>query len=68
MQGTVSAYDASTRGGRVLLDDGVEVPFAADALAGSGLRLLRTGQRVRLETTGHAASLRIVTVQILTLS
>ena len=68
VQGTVSAFDADTENGRVLLDDGVEVPVAADALAGSRLRLLRPGQRVRLETTGAGGSLRIVGLQILTLS
>jgi cold shock CspA family protein len=68
MQGTVSAFDADVESGRVLLDDGVELPFAAEALAGSRLRLLRPGQRVRLETTGAGGSLRIVGIQILTLS
>ena len=68
MQGTVSAFDADRRDGRVLLDDGVELPFPAEALAGSRLRFLRPGQRVRLETTGSGATLRVVGLQILTLS
>jgi hypothetical protein len=68
MQGTVSMFDADTHDGRVLLDDGVELPFAAEALAGSRLRLLRAGQRVRLETAGDGAGLRVVGLQILTLS
>jgi 2-phospho-L-lactate guanylyltransferase len=68
MQGTVSAFDADTREGRVLLDDGVELPFPATALDGTRLRLLRPGQRVRLATTGSGASLRVVGLQILTLS
>lgn len=68
MQGTVSAFDATTHDGKVLLDDGLEVPFAGAALEGSGLRLLRSGQRVRLETIGSGADLRVVGVQILTLS
>jgi 2-phospho-L-lactate guanylyltransferase len=67
MQATVSAFDAGTQAGRVLLDDGLEVPFTGDALTGSGLRLLRPGQRVRLETTGDGAGLRIERLQILTL-
>ena len=67
MQATVSDYDPETRAGRVLLDDGVEVPFAAEALAGTRLRLLRPGQRVRLETTGAGATLRVTGLQILTL-
>ena len=68
MQATVSAFDADRRDGRVLLDDGVELPFPADALAGTRLRLLRPGQRVRLETTGEGAAMRVVGLQILTLA
>lgn len=67
MQGTVSAFDPDTRGGRVLLDDGVELTFTGEALVGSRLRLLRPGQRVRLETTGSATDVRIERLQILTL-
>ena len=50
MQATDSAYDEKTRGGAVLLDDGTELEFGPAALAGTGLRLLRRGQRVRIET------------------
>ncbi len=68
MQATVSAFDTETRSGRVLLDDGVELPFAGEALAGTGLRLLRPGQRVRLTTGGDAARPVVQSLQILTLS
>jgi hypothetical protein len=68
MQGTVSAFDADKHDGRVLLDDGVALPFPAEALVGTRLRLLRPGQRVRLETTGDGAAMRVVGLQILTLS
>ncbi len=54
--------------GRVLLDDGLELTFTAEALDGSRLRLLRPGQRVRLDTNGEGADLRIEHLQILTLS
>jgi 2-phospho-L-lactate/phosphoenolpyruvate guanylyltransferase len=67
VQATVSAFDEETRGGAVLLDDGTELPFAADALSGTGLRLLRRGQRVRIETAGDVASRSVVRLQILTL-
>lgn len=67
MQATVSAFDQTTRCGRVLFDDGVEMPFEAAALEGSGLLLLRSGQRVRLETVGEGGDMRIVALQILTL-
>ena len=65
MQATVSAFDPDTWAGTVLLDDGVELPFTADALAGSGLRLLRPGQRVRLETGAEGGE--VLRLQILTL-
>ena len=68
MQATVSSYDDVSSSGSVLLDDGVELPFDATALAGSGLRLLRPGQRVRLETSGEGAARHVLALQILTLS
>jgi 2-phospho-L-lactate guanylyltransferase len=49
MQGTVATFDEANRDGTVLLDDGSLVRFSAAAFAASGLRLLRLGQRVRLE-------------------
>jgi 2-phospho-L-lactate guanylyltransferase len=52
MQGTVSEFDTATGSGAVLLDDGTRVAFPAAAFAASGLRLLRLGQRVRLELAG----------------
>ncbi|WP_433182614.1 hypothetical protein [Actinoallomurus sp. CA-150999] len=52
MQGTVKAYDAETRTGSVLLDDGSEMPFDAAAFDAGGLRLLRFGQRVNLAVEG----------------
>jgi 2-phospho-L-lactate guanylyltransferase len=48
MQGTVATFEQD-KGGSVLLDDGSTLTFAADAFAASGLRLLRLGQRVRIE-------------------
>ena len=67
MQATVSAFDAADRSGRVLLDDGRALSFESSALDGSGLRLLRTGQRVRIETTGTGPAMRVLRLQILTL-
>ena len=68
MQATVSSFDPATSTGTVLLDDGVELPFDANALVGSGLRLLRPGQRVRLQTDDGGSPPRIVRLQILTLA
>ena len=56
MQATVRSYDAATRAGDVFLDDGTVLPFNAAALAGSRLRLLRPGQRVRIRVHGDAVS------------
>jgi 2-phospho-L-lactate guanylyltransferase len=67
MQATVSAFDPTTGAGRVLFDDGSDAPFPASALRGSGLLLLRPGQRVRTDTVEDAGVLHLVGVQILTL-
>ncbi|MCQ9129377.1 MULTISPECIES: copper-binding protein [Streptomyces] len=50
MQATAYTYDPGTRSGQVLLDDGTPVSFDAAAFDAGGLRLLRPGQRVRIET------------------
>ncbi|MEV0280586.1 hypothetical protein AB0I22_29950 [Streptomyces sp. NPDC050610] len=49
MQATAYTYDFETRSGSVLLDDGTPLPFDAAAFDAGGLRLLRPGQRVRIE-------------------
>lgn len=64
MQGTVRHFDASTGAGDVLLDTGHAVSFPATAFAASGLRLLRVGQRVRLETDATGA-VTLVTIATL---
>jgi len=67
MQATVSAFDTTTRTGQVLLDDGIQLAFEAAALEGSGLRLLRPGQRVRIEVAGDGPGSHVTRLQILTL-
>ncbi len=52
MQATVRIFDPVSRMGSVLLDDGIELPFDAAAFAAGGMRLLRVGQRVRIELDG----------------
>lgn len=49
MQASVHFFDPEHRTGSVLLDDGVEIRFGAEAFDSSGLRLLRAGQRVTVE-------------------
>ncbi|MFF4256076.1 hypothetical protein ACFY1L_33215 [Streptomyces sp. NPDC001663] len=67
MQATAYTYDAETRCGSVLLDDGTPLPFDAAAFTAGGLRLLRPGQRVRIEVEGAKDSLRITLVTLQTL-
>jgi hypothetical protein len=52
VQATVRTFDAATRSGSVLLDDGVELPYDDRAFDAGGLRLLRVGQRVRITVSG----------------
>ena len=49
MQGTVATFDVQSHSGTLLLDDGSELAFPAEAFHRSGLRLLRLGQRVVIE-------------------
>ncbi|KUN81981.1 2-phospho-L-lactate guanylyltransferase [Streptomyces bungoensis] len=67
MQATAYTYDPDTRSGQVLLDDGTPVPFDAAAFDAGGLRLLRPGQRVRIETEGDSGAPRITLVTLQTL-
>lgn len=61
MQGTVATYDPETHAGTLLLDDGTQLAFPAEAFVRSGLRLLRLGQRVTVETgtDGTVSQLRL---------
>jgi 2-phospho-L-lactate guanylyltransferase len=63
MQGTVATFDPEQRSGTVLLDDGRPLDFDAAAFDASGLRLLRLGQRVRLEQAdGRIRLLTLITM------
>ncbi|MFD0308206.1 hypothetical protein [Streptomyces sp. NPDC127119] len=62
MQATAYTYDPETRTGQVLLDDGTPVPFDAPAFDKGGLRLLRPGQRVRIEVEGEGEDNRRITL------
>jgi cold shock CspA family protein len=63
VQATVASFDPATGAGTVLTDAGRRVPFDGAAFAAGGLRLLRPGQRVRLET----ADGRVVRITVATL-
>jgi cold shock CspA family protein len=67
MQATAYTYDPATRTGQVLLDDGTPVPFDTPAFDAGELRLLRPGQRVRIETEGEGGNRRITLITLQTL-
>jgi hypothetical protein len=64
MQGTVSNFNEDTSG-EVVLDNGRRVAFDAAAFGVSGLRFLRLGQRVDLDTDpeGRVVAVRIPTMR-----
>lgn len=53
-------FSPDSRSGSVLLDDGIELPFDRAAFDAGGLRLVRFGQRVRVEVAGEGADRRVV--------
>ncbi|AGL20441.1 2-phospho-L-lactate guanylyltransferase CofC [Actinoplanes sp. N902-109] len=61
MQGTIATFDPQTHTGTLLLDDGSELAFPAEAFRASGLRLLRLGQRVAIATSddGHVTKVQL---------
>ena len=52
VQATVATFDPDSGSGTVLTDDGRRIPYGGAAFASGGLRLLRLGQRVRLDIAG----------------
>ena len=65
-QGTIKDFDAGSRTGSLLTDDRAEISIDADSLEGSGLLVLRIGQRVKFDTEDRegariARGLRLVT-------
>ena len=64
MQATVRNYDPQTRSGSVLLDSGAAMEFGTAAFDAGGLRLLRLGQRVRLDTDDAGLITRITIVTL----
>jgi hypothetical protein len=65
-QGTVADFDPATRSGRILLADRAFVSFDADVFDRSGLRLVRSGQRVavRLRDDGSVDAFGLPTVPL----
>jgi cold shock CspA family protein len=59
MQGTIATFDPDTRSGTLLLDNGAELAFGAPAVDRSGLRQLRVGQRVTIESEPSGTIIRV---------
>lgn len=55
VQATVHRFDPVSGAGSVLTDNGTVLPFTAEAFAGSGLRLVRVGQRLTVVVEGQGA-------------
>jgi 2-phospho-L-lactate guanylyltransferase len=64
VQATVRSFDPVSRSGTVLLDDGVELGYDAAAFDAGRVRLLRVGQRVRIEV-GEDRRLSYLTIATL---
>jgi hypothetical protein len=59
VQATVRSFDLGTHDGELLLDDGSPRSFSGRAFEASGLRLLRLGQRVRVEVDASGEVTRV---------
>ncbi|WP_128380914.1 hypothetical protein [Streptomyces cavernae] len=66
MQATAYTYEPETRSGQVLLDDGTPLAFDGAAFDAGGLRMLRPGQRVRIEVAGEGEARRVTLVTLYT--
>ncbi len=67
MQATVHRFDPGEGTGALVDDAGAVLPFGADAFARSGLRHLRVGQRLTVETdgSGRVTALRLGRIGVL---
>ena len=59
MQATVRSFDPEMHDGELLIDDGSPLPFSGRAFESSGLRLLRLGQRVRVDVGANGEVTRV---------
>jgi 2-phospho-L-lactate/phosphoenolpyruvate guanylyltransferase len=66
-QGTIKDFEVQERTGNLLMDDRTEVEIDAVSIEGSGLRMLRIGQRVRFDLVEEAGRKVARNLQIVTL-
>jgi 2-phospho-L-lactate/phosphoenolpyruvate guanylyltransferase len=64
VQATVHRFDVATRSGSVVTDEGLIVPFGADAFGASRLRHVRTGQRLTVVVEGAGPDTRVVAMSL----
>jgi cold shock CspA family protein len=64
VQATVFEFNEHDRSGTVVLDDGEQIAFGPEAFATSGLRLLRAGQRVRVDVLPNRSVARLTIVTL----
>jgi 2-phospho-L-lactate/phosphoenolpyruvate guanylyltransferase len=64
VQATVHRFDAATRSGSVVTDQGLLVPFDADVFGDSRLRHVRTGQRLTVTIEGEGREVRVVAMSL----
>jgi hypothetical protein len=66
LQATVHEFDAGTGVGSVITDQGLGVPFAADAWESGSLLTMRQGQRVRVAITGSGVDAAVTALTLVT--
>lgn len=67
VQATVRSFASDTGSGTVLLDDGTRLVFDHRAFDGSGLRVLRFGQRVRVAVADGADGPTVTALSLITM-
>lgn len=65
-QGTIKDFDIEERTGSLLMEDRTEVSIDATSIEGSGIRMLRIGQRVKFDLIEEGGRKLARTLQIVT--
>jgi 2-phospho-L-lactate guanylyltransferase len=65
-QGTIKDFDIEQRTGSLLMEDRTEVGIDATSVEGSGIRMLRIGQRVKFDLIEESGRKLARTLQIVT--
>jgi 2-phospho-L-lactate guanylyltransferase len=65
-QGTIKDFDIELRTGSLLMEDRTEVGIDATSVEGSGIRMLRIGQRVKFDLIEESGRKLARTLQIVT--